>query len=99
MMELIKELDKDELPHVLFLDLFMPRLNGWEIIEKLQGFMEESGWFPSIYMLTSSVNHSDKKQADNQKYLTAFVNKPITLMKLKPLLQNEFNTRFPTSQF
>lgn len=89
---------KDELPHVLFIDVFMPLIDGWEVLNKLGQMIEASSWSPSIYMLTSSVSNKDRAIAAEQKHLKQYLNKPMKLSVLKPILEDEYRSILPDGQ-
>ncbi len=59
---------------LMLLDINMPRLNGWEFLEKYKSF---AGKFP-IFMLTSSLDPSDQRKAMEHPLLTGFFVKPLT---------------------
>ena len=87
----LNEVSTDLLPNVLFIDVFMPLIDGWEILAQLESIMKNRQWSPSIYMVTSSVSKRDQTIAASQKHLKAFLNKPLKLNQLKPILQDEYN--------
>jgi CheY-like chemotaxis protein len=72
---------------VIFLDINMPGMNGWEFLKKL----EESEFHKGLYvvMVTSSVNSSDRKNADNFKHVIEFIEKPLNLDTCKKLKGHE----------
>lgn len=87
----IEQSDSINLPNVLFIDVSMPLLNGWELLNKLEPIIESRQWLPSIYIATSSVSNRDKNKAKEQKYLKGFLNKPIKLAKVVSILEDEYN--------
>jgi len=69
---------------VLFLDINMPSMNGWEFLENFENLDEEIKNSIQIYILSSSVDERDKERAANNKYVKAFWVKPLT----KEMLQS-----------
>ncbi|MFY8109293.1 MAG: response regulator [Bacteroidia bacterium] len=59
---------------LMLLDINMPRLNGWEFLDKYKSI---AGKFP-IFMLTSSLDPSDQRKALEHPLLTGFFVKPLT---------------------
>lgn len=94
----LKKASDEELPHVLFIDVFMPLMDGWEILEQLEPIMEKKQWSPSIYILTSSVSNKDREMARTQQYMKAFLNKPMNLKRMKPILKDEYTAILSVSR-
>ena len=71
---------------VLFLDLNMPVLSGWEVLnrfEKLPTFNEEHF---RTFILSSSIAAEDKERANQNKLVFGFIEKPLTRQNLTILL-------------
>lgn len=64
-------------PVILFLDINMPTLTGWEFIEQYEKFSEEVKKQISIYILSSSVDQRDKDKAKANQYIKDFISKPL----------------------
>jgi CheY-like chemotaxis protein len=77
--EYIKEsILKNNLPEVLFLDIRMPIMNGFDFLSALDqivGFEESK---IKIYVLSSSLNPQDFKEIRENKLVSAFLCKPLT---------------------
>src|SRR5690606_22351344 len=64
-------------PVILFLDINMPSMTGWEFLDefkKLEKFEHESF---SIYIVSSSVDLRDKQKADEDPLVRGFISKPL----------------------
>ncbi len=76
---------------MMLLDINMPRINGWEFLDKYKDLGKEM----PIIMLTSSLDPNDQKRAKNNKLLTGFFIKPLSkdmmgdifeLCKIQPVI-------------
>ncbi len=78
-------------PELIFLDINMPGMNGWEFLEAFRaaGFLPERKVV--IIMLTTSINPDDQVRAAFIKEVQEFVHKPLTLEKLN----HSISTYFP----
>ncbi|NRF39398.1 response regulator [Pedobacter foliorum] len=76
----------DIFPHVILVDINMPVLNGWEFLE---AYEKLNVLKPDIYlyMLSSSVYEYDIEKAKTFKSVNGFISKPLTIERLKELLQ------------
>ncbi len=77
-------------PELIFLDLNMPGLNGWEFLDKYREISHLLNESIIIIMLTTSMNPNDIKQAEKCHELAGFNNKPLTMDKLDEILTHHF---------
>jgi CheY-like chemotaxis protein len=71
------------LPNVIFLDLNMPGMDGWEFLHSYE--REIAPKYPDIrliVMLTTSENPDTREKAKEFKILDTFMSKPLTNQKL-----------------
>jgi CheY-like chemotaxis protein len=66
-----------EIPAVLFLDLNMPSLTGWEFMEEFEKFGEKVKEQISIYILSSSIDPRDKAKAEANRCIKGFISKSL----------------------
>lgn len=64
------------LPEVIFLDLNMPEMDGWDFLEALQPRAQELAGRVRIYILTSSVDRQDQQIAGEYPLVAGFLLKP-----------------------
>lgn len=68
---------------IIFLDINMPVLNGWEVLDKMKEMSEAVRRQFITYILSSSVSYEDKEKAAAQPMVAGFVEKPLSTQKLK----------------
>ena len=68
---------------IIFLDLNMPIMNGWEFLEALPE-VENKG--KNIYVLTSSIDPSDQRKAEENPLVTSMLEKPLDSNKIAATL-------------
>ena len=93
-LEYLKRLDMCEphnVPELIFLDLNMPYMNGFEFLAELESIAEQDG-FPRVVMLSSSVDERDVELAKQYSSVLSFANKPLTVAFLHSL---EVHLTFP----
>ena len=75
-----------DVPEIIFLDLNMPIMNGWEFYEIFKIKYPHYFIRTKIIFLTSSINPEDKNRALNNKNIVAFITKPLTEKSLIDLI-------------
>jgi CheY-like chemotaxis protein len=77
--------DADEpLPDLILLDLNMPVWDGWEFYDAFMK-LPESGSV-TVYILTSSLDHSDIGKAEGLGLKERYLSKPVGLPQLKTII-------------
>jgi CheY-like chemotaxis protein len=77
-------------PELIFLDINMPRLNGWEFLDRYRELDTEKKAAVVIIMLTTSVNPADKKRADTIPEVNSFESKPLTHEMVNNIIKKFF---------
>ena len=67
---------------LILLDINMPLMSGWEVLDELRVSGESLIYDSKIFMLSSSVYTTDIDRADKYTEVSGFISKPIGLEKL-----------------
>lgn len=76
------------LPDMIFLDLNMPVMNGWQFLDEFLKLMpggRAGGRRTTIYMVTSSVSDDDVAKAASYSEITEYIVKPASIHQMKNL--------------
>lgn len=89
----LKEHSKEEkiLPNILFLDLFMPIMDGWEFLDEFTEVKSNHLNKITIYICTSSISPHDVERAKNISSVSGYIIKPISKIKLVDILNQYIN--------
>src|SRR5665648_128935 len=89
---LVVNLFKEINPDIILLDLMMPYLSGFEIMEKLISLIPEGAYLP-ILVLTADVTAESKLRA-LENGAKDFLTKPFDLMEVDVRIRNLLQTRY-----
>lgn len=70
------------IPQIIFLDINMPVLNGFDFLECFEQLPESTRSLVKIHMLTSSMFPGDREKAYSFTSVSGFIVKPLTAEKL-----------------
>ena len=80
--------EHDRLPDIIFLDLVMDGMNGWDFLENLKNLCKEHQ-LPSVYVLSAFTNASDRTIAKKNGLISGYVDKPLSRSYLEKVLKEE----------
>lgn len=79
---------KEDFPLVILLDINMPILNGWKILDKIIDMNLNNFDDVPIYLSSSSIAQSDQEKSKSYEIVKGFLTKPINLENLNKLFAN-----------
>jgi CheY-like chemotaxis protein len=85
-------------PELIFLDINMPRMDGWEFLDKYKALPDQHRGGPVIVMLSTSPNPEDQKKAETFPIVKKFINKPLTSELVEEILVDFFPTRLASPE-
>ena len=95
-LEYLKANDSEDYirPNLIFLDINMPVMNGWEFIDEYNNLDESLRSDFVLVMLTTSLNPLDKTKAESLNLISDFQSKPLRSEDLIEIIQTNFPERF-----
>ena len=76
---------KCPVPATILLDINMPELNGWQVLEKLQELSLPVKECLTVFMLSTSIDPNDKQKAQEHPLIQGYIEKPLSRDILKSI--------------
>ncbi len=77
----------EALPDFLFIDINMPELNGFDILQEIQKTMNAHLSGMKVYMVSSSLYDRDKERALQFSFVNGFIEKPLSKQGILEMIQ------------
>ncbi len=88
--ELKERLDnKLELPGIIFLDLNMPMMTGWEFLDAYLQIESKAPGQTRVYIISSSVDPQDLLKINDYEQIRDYILKPVTAEDLEKIIAAE----------
>jgi CheY-like chemotaxis protein len=87
--DLCNTLTNNEIPEIIFLDLNMPIMDGWEFLEKFSKIKDELKKEITLYVVSSSINPSDMNRAKSSPTVKDYLVKPVHVKDLETIFMRK----------
>ncbi len=88
LLEINKDVSSEERV-LIFLDLNMPVMDGWEFLEVLEGIREQIKFKFRLFIVSSSINVDDIERAEKNSLVSKYLKKPLN-NELITVLRSEY---------
>ncbi|MCW2261350.1 MULTISPECIES: response regulator [Sphingobacterium] len=82
-----KKENLDPSSEIIFVDINMPFMTGWEMMDKLEEFGHDFLNLLNIYIISSSTSRTDREQIQDYPFIDGYILKPIDKLKLYELIR------------
>lgn len=77
-------------PEVIFLDMNMPKMNGFEFLEQYQNLDKKIKAKLLVIMLGTPLTNDDNEKVQKYEEVNEFEGKPLSVQKVKEIIEKHF---------
>lgn len=81
-------------PDLIFLDINMPVMNGWEFLSKFEKLDDKITSGIKVILLSTSSNPEDVQKSMQNYEVDVYFNKPLSFPLLTEILENHFSVSY-----
>jgi CheY-like chemotaxis protein len=89
--KLLSDQKHSTFPELIFLDLNMPVMDGWDFLDRFSDLAFPEGKQSKVIVLSSSINPEDLERSKNHAVVIDFIPKPVTVEILERLKERFSN--------
>ena len=84
---IMHNMTEERLPEIIFLDLNMPVMDGWEFLNEFVKIKNNFNKKITLYVVSSSIDPRDLERAKSINMVTDYLIKPIELKKFEKIFE------------
>lgn len=88
---ILTNMTEEKLPDIIFLDLNMPVMDGWEFLGEFMKIKNNFDKKITLYVVSSSIDPRDLERAKSFNLVTDYLIKPIELKKFEQMFERVEN--------
>lgn len=82
---LLENLEEERIPDIIFLDLNMPVMDGWQFLDRFTKIKNKFGKLITLYIVSSSIYPEDINRAKSLETVEDYLIKPVIISDLAKL--------------
>lgn len=86
---IVNEVSNSEFPEIIFLDLNMPIMDGWDFLQKFAQIKPPKKFKTTLYIVSSSIDPFEIEKAKSFSEVTDYLIKPIRIDEFEAIFKNK----------